>query len=80
MHFGSSSSISLYVPICLGTVTYLDCLLLKLYKLDQVVAKNLIVYQWNSIGLEGPTHGIVTKTVHKTLPRSGGGLVGGEGI
>ena len=53
---------------------------MKLYKLDQVVAKNLIVYQWNSIGLEGPAHGIVTKTVHKTLPRSGGSLVGGEGI
>ena len=30
-----------------------------------------------SIRLGGPAHGIVTKTVHKTLPRGGGGP-GGE--
>ena len=28
--------------------------------------------EWNSIRLSGPAHGIVTKTVHKTLP----GVVG----
>ena len=27
--------------------------------------------------LGAPAHGIVTKTVHKTLPRGGGGPVGG---
>ena len=30
-----------------------------------------------SIRLSGPAHGIVTKTVHKTLPRGGGGPEGG---
>ena len=41
--------------------------------------------EWNSVRLGGPTHGIVTKTVHKTLPGgvvgvgSGGGL-GTEGV
>ena len=29
-------------------------------------------FEWNSIRLGGPAHGIVTKTVHKTLPGSGG--------
>ena len=28
---------------------------------------------WNSIRLGGTAHGIVTKTVHKTLPGGGGG-------
>ena len=32
---------------------------------------------WNSIRLGGPAYGIVTKTVHKTLPRGGGGPGGG---
>ena len=31
----------------------------------------------NGIRLSGPAHGIVTKTVHKTLPWGGGG--GGRG-
>ena len=35
-----------------------------------------ISIEWNLIRLGGPVHGIVTKTVHKTLP--GGG--GGEGV
>ena len=30
-----------------------------------------------SIRLGGPAHGIVTKTVHKTLPGGGGGPAGG---
>ena len=30
-------------------------------------------FEWNSIRLGGPAHGIVTKTVHKTLPGGGGG-------
>ena len=30
-----------------------------------------------SIRLGGPAHGIVTKTVHKTLPGGGGGTGGG---
>ena len=30
--------------------------------------------EWTFIRLGGPTHGIVTKTVHKTMP----GVVGGE--
>ena len=28
-------------------------------------------FEWNSIRLGGPAHGIVTKTVHKTLPGGG---------
>ena len=32
--------------------------------------------KWNSIRLGGPAHGIVTKTVHKTLP----GVVGVQGV
>ena len=31
--------------------------------------------EWTSIRLGGPAHGIVTKTVHKTMP----GVVGAEG-
>ena len=31
-------------------------------------------FEWNSIRLGGPAHGIVTKTVHKTLPGGSGGL------
>ena len=46
----------------------------------------LLSFEWNSIRLGGPAHGIVTKTVHKTLPRGGagqggrGGRVGGGGV
>ena len=35
-------------------------------------------FEWNSIRLVGPAHGIETKTVHKTLPGGGGGQ-GGKG-
>ena len=38
--------------------------------------KNIVVslsFDWNSIRLGGPAHGIVTKTVHKTLLGGGGG-------
>ena len=28
-----------------------------------------LYFEWNSITLGGPAHGIVTKAVHKTLPR-----------
>ena len=35
--------------------------------------------EWNSIRLSGPAHGIVTKTVHKTLP-GGGGVRGVRGV
>ena len=34
--------------------------------------------EWNSIKLSSPAHEIVTKTVHETLPGSGGGE-GGRG-
>ena len=42
-------------------------------------------FEWNSIRLGGPAHGIVNKTVHKTLPGRGGGkgvggLLGGGGL
>ena len=30
-------------------------------------------FEWNLIRLGGPAHGIVTKTVHKTLSWGGGG-------
>ena len=44
--------------------------------------------KWNSIRLGGPAHGIITKTVHKTLPGGGGcgckewdlGVVGVYGV
>ena len=36
----------------------------------------LLSIVWNSIGIGGPAHGIVTKTVHKSLP--GGDGVGGS--
>ena len=39
---------------------------------------SLLSIEWNSIRLGGPAHGIVTKTVHKTLP-GGGGVQGGGG-
>ena len=39
---------------------------------------SLLSFEWNSIRLGGSAHGIVTKTVHKTLPRGGGGQ-GGRG-
>ena len=35
--------------------------------------------EWNLIRLSGHPHGIVTKTVHKTLPGGGWGVVGGGG-
>ena len=35
--------------------------------------------EWNLIRLGGPAHGLVTKTVHKTLPGDGrGGVMGFE--
>ena len=34
---------------------------------------NMLSIEWNFIRLGGPTHGIVTKTVHNTLPGCGGG-------
>ena len=37
----------------------------------------LLSIECNSIRLSDPAHGIVTKTVHKTLPGGGGG--GGRG-
>ena len=33
--------------------------------------------EWNLMNLGGPARGIVTKTVHKTLPGGGGGPGGG---
>ena len=40
---------------------------------------SLLSFEWNSIRLCGPAHGMVTETVHKTLPGSGGGK-GGMGV
>ena len=34
--------------------------------------------EWNLIILSGPAHGIVTKTVHTSLPGGGGGGVKGS--
>ena len=34
-------------------------------------------FEWNSIRQGGPAHGIVTQTVHKTLPGGGRGQGGG---
>ena len=38
----------------------------------------LLSFEWNSIRLGCPAHGIATKTVHKTL--LGGGRVKGWGV
>ena len=38
--------------------------------------QNSLSFEWNSIRLGGHEHGIVTKTVHKTLPGGGGGQRG----
>ena len=35
-------------------------------------------FEWNSIRLDGPAHGILTKAVHRTLPGGGGGQEGRE--
>ena len=40
------------------------------------MALYLLSIEWNMIGLGGHAHGIVTNTVHKTLPEGGGGKVG----
>ena len=40
--------------------------------------QNLLSIERNSIRLGGPTHGIVIKAVHKTMPGGGGGPGGGE--
>ena len=41
----------------------------------------LLCFEWNLIRLGGPAHGIVTKTVHKTLTGDGEGQrVGVVGI
>ena len=48
------------------------------------ISERLLSIEWNSIRLGDPVHGIVTKTVHKTLPGGGGGpggrWVGGVGV
>ena len=45
---------------------------------------DLLSFEWNLIRLGGLAHGIVTKTVHKTLPGGGGGRgwggLGGGGV
>ena len=42
------------------------------------ISRSLLSFERNLIRLGGPAHGIVTKTVHKTLPRGGGGQGVGE--
>ena len=53
----------------------------KVHRKDQSVkdftSECLLSIKWNSIRLGGPAHGIVIKTVHKTLPGGGGGPGGG---
>ena len=41
-----------------------------------VQIQEFLPIKWNLIRLGGPTHGIVTKTVHKTLPGGDGDLEG----
>ena len=52
--------------------------------LSHLTTTTLLSFEWNSIRLGGPTHGIVTKSVHKTLPGGGGGRgwggLGGGGV
>ena len=40
----------------------------------------ILSFKLNSIRLGGPAHGIVTKTVHKTLPGGVGSRGGGQGV
>ena len=44
-----------------------------------MVGLGLLSIEWNLIRPGGPAHGIVTKTVHKTLPGVGLGVVGSRG-
>ena len=44
------------------------------------IQTTLLSFKWNSIRLGGPAHGIVIKTVHKTLPGCGGGQGVGVGV
>ena len=49
----------------------------KLSKERQVISFKLLSIEWNSIRLGGHVPGIVTKTLHKTLP---GGVKGVWGV
>ena len=40
------------------------------------IFSTLLSFEWNSIRLGGPAHGILAKTVHKILP----GVVGVKGV
>ena len=55
----------------------------KYQRMTQIDFRYLLSIEWNSIRLSGPSHGIVTKTVHKTMPGvvgvGGGGGQGGRG-
>ena len=55
-----------------------ETLLLVISNLDFIPYLALLSFEWNSIRLGGPVHGIVTKIVHKTLPVNSRGQ-GGRG-
>ena len=48
-----------------------------LFKITIKASGTLLSLEWNSMRLGSPAHGIVTKTVPKTLPGGGGGPGGG---
>ena len=54
-------------------------MLCHVHCLTRVCCLNCLSIEWNSIRLGGSAHGIVTKTVCKTLPGGGGGLGGAGG-
>ena len=62
-----SKAIILHIPPCM--------VCLDIYSVTVFLLQSLSM-KWNLIRLGGPTQGIVTKTVHKTLPVSGKGQQG----
>ena len=60
------------------TYTQNNIILTDIYYLQAINELGFLLYiKWNLIRLGGPAHGIMTKTVHKTLPGGGGGPGGG---
>ena len=49
-------------------------------ELQSVLQSSFLSIEKNSIKLGGPAHGIVTRTVHKTLPGGGRGPGGGGSL
>ena len=64
---------SLFVSDCLICINYLISTEVNKSCSFYVITLQSLSFEWNSIRLGGPAHGIVTKTIHKTLPGGGRG-------